>query len=275
MKKIISALMATALAFGASAQTFGKGDMVFDLGIGVGASDVPNYVGTISSTPIVQKTSAATFTQKIAFEYGVAQFGNLTIGVGASVGNAYGAKHDTFLSGKYNYTYHFTMYHYEKSNGRYRWVQTNSQDYRRKGTGTAKATAALEDVNVLVKGSVHYSFIPNLDVYGTFGLGFSAYKMLYSDYRSKTGFSTDRSTLNRNDTSNKYQSTYSYNDLDHVKWDDDTKADARFAMAFYVGARYFFTEHWGVNAEIGLVSAAYKASYNDYNIFSIGASYKF
>jgi len=274
MKKFCFMLSAVIISTSAYAQTFGKGDMVVDLGIGVGAAD---NVNVISYTPvaIIEKSSGATFTQKFAFEYGVAEFGKSSIGVGLLVDNAYGASYDALASGSYDYTYSFVGYRYQKNAaGRYRWEKYMDRAERRKGVAFADATYAIDNVDFMVKGSFHHQFIDNLDTYATLGLGASVYKLICSpDESAVQGVSEGSSTLDSSQT-NGIQLVYSYNDMDHVKW-NGTKAKARFAMAIFVGARYYLTPKWAINAEIGLTSASFKKDANTYNILSIGASYKF
>lgn len=274
MKKLFLLLFAGVMCASASAQIFSKGDMVVDLGIGAGRADNLETKGKFPDYSY-KKSSGATFTQKLAFEYGVAELGKSTIGLGVIVANAYGASYDGAASGKYDYKYNMDHYRYEKSNrGKYKWTRYQTTSERRKGKGVAKASYAVENVDFLVKGSFHHQFIDRLDTYGTFGVGLSVYKLLCSPDDDETlGFSADSNPFNSS-KDHGYQMVYSYDDLDHTKW-DGTSAKVRFAMALYVGARYYLTPSWAVNAEIGLTSASFKKDANNYNILSIGASYKF
>lgn len=275
MKKTSLLLVAAVFCASASAQTFGKGDMVFDLGIGVGSADNVEVKGNFPNYYGFKKSSGATFTQKIAFEYGVAEFGKASIGFGMIVGNAYGASYEAAAAGVYDYTYELSRYHYARNKGgRYVWSCYQSTSERRKGVGMAKASYAVENIDLLVKGSFHYQFIDNLDTYGTFGLGASVYKILCSPDKSVTqGFSTDSNSFDSTEPGN-YQLVYSYDDLSHAEW-SSSEAKARFAMALFVGARYYLTPNWAINAEFGLTSASFKENANTYNVLSVGASYKF
>lgn len=70
--------------------------------------------------------------------------------------------------------------------------------------------------------------------------------------------------------------TFSYDDLEHAEWGDLTYTKATAALATYIGARYFVTDNWAVNAHFGLISGNLKKSCgSSYNLFSVGASYKF
>ena len=47
-------------------------------------------------------------------------------------------------------------------------------------------------------------------------------------------------------------------------------------MALYVGATYYITDNWGIDAQIGMISSVLQKSYtNSFAIFAVGASYKF
>lgn len=277
MKKITLAIIALVAATGMSAQTFRPGDMVVDLGLGVGTADIVEISGSLDPLSIVsRKDNRATFTQKLAFEYGLMDYDGLgTIGVGLMINNAYGGGFNTITSGSYDYTYVQRAYRYGlNSHNRPVWNETNSRTIARKGVGTAKAHANINDFNFMIKASLHRQFIDRLDTYATIGFGVSAYKVSLSDFGETVGISSGESKLNRNDTDHTYQLDYYYNDLDHIKWESyETKA--RFAMALFVGARYYFTDNWAVNAEFGLNSISFHAHACNYNVLSFGASYKF
>lgn len=277
MKKTLFLALAIFAAQSVFGQTFGKGDMVADLGIGVGTAQVVKTTGKLLS-PKVEDASAPTFTQKLAFEYGVFQSGAMSIGIGGIIENAYGASHDIIVAGKYDYKYRYTMYKYtQNKGGRYVWSQSSSELRNRKGEGVARGTGTIDNAALLAKASFHYQFVDNLDTYATIGLGASAYTYMISPKTGDDntyGFSADSRTLDRNDKDSKYQSDFRYNDLDHAEWTGDA-TKIRFAMAFFVGARYYLTSNWGIHAEIGLNTATFKKKSNTYDIFSIGASYKF
>lgn len=97
-----------------------------------------------------------------------------------------------------------------------------------------------DDITFMPTASVHHGFTDRLDGYATLGLGFGL--------------------LN---------SRYSYQGV------SDGATTASFAMAFNLGARYWLNSNLAVNAQFGLVSAAWKNSYGSYNILSAGITYKF
>lgn len=273
MKKIFAALGALLLCAGANAQTFKVGDMVGDIGIGVGVANSFDQKGSKFPNWTFDKANKATFTQKIAFEYGVANIGSSVLGVGFLIDNAYGAGYTGIAYGTYDYNYSSTVWRYTTNHNRYVWSSGEPTIHNRKGAGYAKASMNLENVDVMLKASLHHEFIDNLDTYLTIGAGVSVYKWLISpDESVSTGLSKRNETLDRNDKHT--QVVFNYNDFDHVKWNGG-KAKAHFSMAAFVGARYYITPTWAVNAELGLTSASFKKNQNTFNIFSLGASYKF
>lgn len=272
MKKIFLLSM-LAVSFGTSAQIFQKGDIVVDLGIGVGAAQVTETKYTSNDIKIDDK-SKATFTQKLGFEFGVMNLSdNSSIGVGVNFNNSCGASHQSIISGNYDYSYSVLEYRKGSSQFGNKWDLIDVREENRKGSGSAQATTRIEDFNIMVKVAYHRQFIDNLDTYAAFGFGISSYRNLYSGYSHYEGFSqTDKSF--DSSYSNTYQLCYTYNDKAHVKWNKGG-ASARFVMAAYVGARYYLTENWGINAQLGLTSLSFKKDANNFSIFDIGVSYKF
>lgn len=185
MKKFaIAAIAALSMATAASASTPQKGDLIGDLGIGVGAMDGGG--------------SEAAFTQRLAIEYGVANFSMLSSDWTATVG-------------------------FQVNNGVY----------------TANHFTS-DDITFMPTASIHHGFSDSFDGYATLGLGFGLLNGRYSYQGVSNGSTT-----------------------------------ASFAMAFNIGARYWLSSNFALNAQFGLVSAAWKDSYGSYNILSAGITYKF
>ena len=252
-----------------NAQTFQKGDMILDVDLGFGTADAVEF-NKKQGIPVGRKVSTGTFTQKIAFEIGAADYGFGSFGIGAMITNAYGFGVNGVATGIYDYSY--KTEHYRKGSGRFKWEHYNSSTVQRKGMVSGDATTHVEDINILLKCSFHKQFVKNLDTYATLGLGASIYTAVINP-SDDIKFDSDGHMFDSN-YSNSYQVVFSYNDGDHVEWQGaDTKA--RFAMALFVGARYYLTTHWALNCELGLTSASFKENGNVYNICSIGTSYKF
>lgn len=185
--------------------------------------------------------------------------------------NSYGFGFDTKVVGSYDYSYVIT-YYVKKNN---RWTSNGTKTQHRNGSGIADATAHLDDISAMLKGSYHYSFSDRIDTYATLGFGVSFYKMSFSP---KEDGETDmfyeaNYPLDKNSTSPS-QPVFQYKDLDHVKWIEGS-SHARLAMALFIGMRYYITDKWAINGEFGLTSASFKKDCNVYNLLSIGASYKF
>lgn len=254
------------------ARGFHKGDMVADLNIGIGLADVVKVDGKGTSVN-AEAGTIPTFSQKIAFEYGIVQFGKSTIGIGGIISNAYGFSYDTKAAGSYDYTYVIT--YYKKSNGR--WKSNGTDTKRRRGEGIADATGNIDDINIMLKGSYHYNFSKNLDLYSTLAFGVSLYNTKLkpkSDSEDETGmFHIGSHTLDKN-SNLLTQPVYYYNDFDHVEWNNGS-THARLAMALNIGVRYYLTENWAINGEFGLTSASFKKDCNVYNLVAAGVSYKF
>lgn len=285
MKKIITVAVAILLCVTASAkrpkakqvnQTFSKGDLVVDLGFGLGISQ---YTDLNKDKNEVEKVSGATFTQKLGFEVGVAKFGKFTLGLGAMVNNSYGAGYESSIIGSYNYTYFRSTHSWSQYAGpRPQWT-TRTEEIRRTGFPKADADAHIDAISVLIKGSLHYQFVKNLDTYATIGLGIAGRKTIYSNQRNTKGL--DAGSREFNPGNHTVQISYSFDDAEHVVW-KDSEMTTQFAFAIAVGARYYLTDNWALNAEIGLNSADFKEGFTtkkvklaDLSIFSIGASYKF
>lgn len=111
-----------------------------------------------------------------------------------------------------------------------------------------------DDISFMPMASLHYGMTDNFEVYGTVGAGvaimnysytYSAAIDEYAGSKGKTSISDGRST-------------------------------GAFAMSLHAGARYYFSESWAANVQLGLINAAFKSSWgHSYNFFSVGASYTF
>ncbi len=267
-KFLLLGLLAVSGALSVAAQgVFNKGDRKADLTIGVGTVAYPD-------------NSGVTFDQHLGMEWGIASFADkFTLGIGFTVNNSYGGSIESMVAGTYDYTYVRRSYGKTYSYKTNKWESFNdTKEIRRNGVGTADADVAREDVNALFTAAIHFSPMAKLDTYLKVGAGVGYMSWLVSNLRNESGFKS----ANVHDTSSSkvHQTTdsYSYDDLDHVKW-QGFKSKVVPAMSFYLGATYMLTEKWGVDAQIGLISANIKGSKkgypNSYGIFALGASYRF
>lgn len=256
MKKVFLSAALCIVCATVSAQEFDKGDRRLDFSIGVG------LVGGNGK-------STTSFDQHVGMEWGVGRIANkVTVGLGFSINNTYAPGDKTKIAGTYDYYYN-------------RYVNSGVIDYNnsdrihRKGTGTADAKISREDINALLTLSFHYYPLPKLGVYTRIGAGVGVMNYVVGATSNEDGFhakDVDKTV----GTGSRY--VYSYNDLDHVKWDS---MQSKFvpALAAYVGVTYRLNDRWGVDAQVGLLSANIKdkdKGYpNSYSVFAIGASYKF
>lgn len=121
-------------------------------------------------------------------------------------------------------------------------------------TPELKSKLTRDDISIMPTVSLHGKFVRNLDLYATFGLGLGI--------------------MNWKENVTMYETVDPNTVL--VKTIKDSNSTACFSTGFYVGARYFLNESWGLNAQIGLISANVRKSWgNSYNVFSIGGSYRF
>lgn len=284
MKKILficaSAIMASA-AFTTNARTIDDNSRFLELGIGVGASE---HNGT-----------SGMFTQRIASEWIVKDNvfrlfeKDFALGLGFQLDNSVGGRYSTFLSGEYDYSYYKTITTQKKDNGHGRPITTTeTQREHRKGVGVATADVTRDNLSFMPTVSLHAKVVDNFDFFVTYGMGLGIMTNSLGNYEPtdyvpgighiKNGMEKvdyyNKTTMPNGDVS---ETRYSYNDAEHAKYNTkgyETKAT--FACAFYVGARYFINDSWGINAQFGLVSANVKKSYgNSYNILSVGATYSF
>jgi hypothetical protein len=265
MKRFLlcSAIVLSAIAM--SAQAFDVGDQKAGISIGLG----------IVST---DKTRA-TFDQHLNMEWGVANIADrFTLGVGFAVNNAYGAKFSSVAQGSFDYEYTRVISTREK-NDHNRWVtSSDSQDIRRKGSGIASCDEAIEDINAMATISMHFSPTSRLDTYAKFGVGVGVKSSVLSNFHDESGFEEADYEKTYTYSNRESTTTFSYKDLDHVTW-EGRSAKVAPAFAFYIGATYYITSNWGIDAQLGLVSSNIKVSdtgkASSYSLIALGASYKF
>jgi len=237
-----------------AAETPEKGDMIVEAGIGAGMVDYDE--------------SKALFTQRIGAEWVIVPElinDKFTLAAGVYINNGYGADVDTKAVGSYDYQYTITV--------RSKRTGTTYNHQRRTGYGTADVNIKREELNLLPTLSLRYHITPRFDAYLSIGAGVGMMHSIMGKKKNLKGFSKD--SYNHTDNIGTTRS-YHYNDLDHVDWGDATFTKVTASIAAYVGARYFITDNWGVNAQVGLISANLKKSYShSFNLFSIGATYKF
>lgn len=273
MRNLKFILGAAMLAGGitASAQAFSKGDVVADLNIGAGVANTTDVrYSEADKKNVVEEATKGLFTQRLGVEFGIYNINKkMSLGLGFSFLNAVGNTH-MYATGSYDYEY--TVFTYEKGNRNSWWI-TDSRQNRRTGTGTALAKATLVDFTAMVRLAYHYSFSDKLDTYLGVGFGVSRMSTCFSDFTDESGFGKKTEVLDKDYRFNT-QLVYSFNDYDHVEWSNGG-SDGRFAAAVYLGARYYVTDHIGIQAELGLPNVTCRKDFNNYSIFSIGASYKF
>ncbi len=246
---------------------FNKGDRKADLTVGVG-------------TVAYYQESRSTFDQHFGMEWGVGTIAEkITLGIGFNINNSYGGSYESVIAGTYDYTYNFRTYGkiYKYSTKKWETINDNKQA-KRQGMGTADADVAREDVNAQFTVAIHYSPISRLDTYFKIGAGVGYMNWIVSNIRNEEGFKKADYNKTTESSITNYTTTYSYNDLDHVKW-EGFKSKIVPAMSVYLGATYMLTSKWGLDAQIGLISAnikGYKKGYpNSYGIFALGTSYRF
>lgn len=256
---------------GMYAGEFGKGEMVLDFGIGAGTLQVVNTEYNSQREVITDKTKKAAFTQKLGFEVGVYDFSEVSsLGFGVNINNSCAASYNSVVMGSYDYTYTSTT---RRKANRNRWETYETLGHHRQGTGIASAKSSIDELNVMFKLAYHHKLVDNLDTYIAAGFGVASSMTSYSDYTDTKGF-TEMSKPFDPDYSGSHQINYYYNDLDHVVWQNSAAA-AKFAIAAYIGARYYFGEHWGATMELGINSLSLKKEANNFSILNLGVCYKF
>ncbi len=257
MKKLFLPVALCLVCTTVSAQEFDKGDRRLDFSVGIG------MIGSDGE-------STTSFDQHVGMEWGIGRIANkVTVGLGFSINNTYAPGDKIMIAGTYDYYYN-------------QYVNSAVIDYNkwdrihRKGTGTAEAKLSREDINALLTLSFHYYPLPKLGVYTRIGAGVGVMNYLLGATSNEKGFhakNVDKTV----DTGSRY--VYSYNDLDHVKWETNMQSKVVPALSAYIGVTYRLNDRWGVDAQVGLLSANIKdkdKGYpNSYSLFAIGASYKF
>ncbi len=255
MKKLLSLTILCLACVTATAQVFEKGDRIADLSIGVGS--------------VAYGKSYTTFDQHFGMEWGVASIADVvTIGVGFTVNNSFASFGKRTILGIYDYYYS-------------RRVNSGVIDYNgtqqvhREGVGSADAVLFRDDVNAQATVSFHYSPLQKLDVFAKVGAGIGVMNYTVGKISNEQGFSSNSHTGSLGQGGTVME--YSYNDLDHVKW-DKPKSKAVPAISVYSGAAYYLTDNWGVEALLGLISTNVwnEIFYgNSYGVFAVGVTYKF
>lgn len=231
---------------------FAKGDIVANVGLGV---------GTLSGS--------STFGQQIGMEWCIVDGWldkRASLGIGFSIDNSAFGKYTEFKYGTFNYQY--PIYGPSINSNREIWEIKNYGT--RNGIGSTWCDVTQDNLAFLVTGSFHFQFIDRLDTYGSIGLGFGLNFRSFR-YYGENGFESES-----NLTSNFRR--WSYNDLDHVVWSDgsqDAKTGACFAMSVLIGARYYFTEHFAANVELGMIGGCLTSRGMGSTILGFGVSYKF
>lgn len=246
---------------------FNKGHRKVDLTLGIGTVNYPDK-------------SRVTFDQHVGMEWGIASIADkLTVGIGFNINNTYGGTFDGMVTGRYNYSYNWLSYGKTYSYKYDKWEPfRKNKKVEREGIGTADADVSREDVNAQFVTAIHFSPMPKLDTYLKLGAGVGCMSWVVSNIRNEVGFG--KADVNNTSSSNIHEVTdsYKYDDLAHVKW-DGYRSKVVPAFSVYLGATYMFTDKWGVDAQIGLISANIKGNKkgypNSYSIFALGASYRF
>lgn len=271
MKRLLLFAVAGLLSVSVVAQVFKVGDTRANLSIGV---------GSLSSS----YGSAATFDQHFTMEWGVASIGDkFTIGIGFAINNNFRDLGSSSLEGQYDYSIS-TKYDHRNYLTDYR-LRTDYRIIHRKGTGNADCDLSADHVDLLFLATIHYSLIKNLDLYGIVGAGMGVMTYPTRNIENVSGFS-ERNYQGSED-GNRYGSgyyfktyPYYYNDLDHVKW-EGIEPQIVPSIAVYIGATYYFSEHWGIDLQVGLLNANFivneehKFNFNSFGTFAVGATYKF
>ncbi len=116
-----------------------------------------------------------------------------------------------------------------------------------------------DDISFMPMASLHYGMTDKLEVYGSVGVGVALMNHSYTY--------PPADIINMIYKSNSYSGRTSCS---------DGESSAAFAMSLYAGARYYFSESWAANVQLGLINAAFKSSWgHSYNFLSVGASYTF
>lgn len=271
------------------AQTYKRGDLIGSVGIGY---------ASMKNLPDTKDEFRPAFSQKVALEWIIKDGwikNKAALGLGFIIDNAFGGKHDQYRLGVYNYTYTYTT-RKENSSGRPKYEYTTYKK-QRKGSGSAISELKRDDLKAIAATTFHYNPISKLDTYFTFGLGVAVGFRGSGKNRNQQGFNS----VHEDYGTGKFEIKEHYDDIDHVKWVDGLKkTKVGLAVATFIGARWWFSDKLAVNAEVGMLGAAFlgksdiadRESFKDAglkdkdipdeveygnsnNIFSVGISYRF
>lgn len=250
-----------------AAQQLSTGDIMVDAGLGAGC--------------ITASKTKATFTQRIGVEYIVMDnleiFGQrFAIGAGFAVTNGYASMGRGEVAGIFDYDYAMTRTGFITDNSGVRQNINETTMVNRSGIGTAVTTFKRDDLTFMPQATLHYTPIDGVDTYLTVGIGVGMLNSYTGGKNGYEGFGTDTYYKNEITSTSNTTTVYAYNDADHADWSFDKATEATFAMAVYAGMRYWFTQNIAANVQVGMISGALKKSWgNSYDLFSIGATYRF
>lgn len=242
--------------------TFSKGDKTANLSIGLGSLN-----------------NSFSFGQQFSMEWCVADGwinNRASLGIGFAINNNAFGKYTTFLTGYYDYTYTHTTYHSNIPS----WLNIDKQytnTQHREGTGSCWADVTQDNISAMATCSFHFQFTNKLECYALigFGAGVNFNDFEYYNIRGLSKKNYDK-THQRGSNGIKTRDVYSYNDFDHVVWDQGIKEiRACFAMSGLVGARYYFAPQWAAQMELGLIGGTFNRQTSGCTVWSIGISHKF
>ena len=248
---------------------FKKGEFIGNVGIGIG-------------THGAHGTGAATFTQKLSFEYALREINDKsTLSIGFMASNSYGGSGKTILLGTYDYSYTWTTQSHLRdytARGRAYKDSYSSRQVHRSGVGTAEADVSYDDVKLMPTVSYHYQLMSSLDLYATLGIGVAIMNRLVSDMSNYSGFKSKNvnERASYGSDGQYVADIYSFNDKDHAVFEDGAYHKVGATFAINVGARYYFSEHWGIYGELGLMAVTVKSDTpKSWEWFTAGCTYKF
>lgn len=268
MKLLAAGAMALAMTSPAAAQTVSRGDILVDAGIGIGV--------------LKSGDNHTMFTQRIAAEYIIKDdlqlFGrNFAVGAGLSVTNGYCGLGNGVVMGIYDYDYYVYRYGWQVVEGR-RQVIDEVHAVNRAGGGEAVAPFKRDDLTFLPQATLHYEPMTGLDVYVGVGIGLGLANSWTGTKTAITSgdFGSDNIYQTTQNNTQNIVVKAAYNDMDHAEWKDGCGTNATFAMAVYAGARYWLTDKFAANMQVGMLGGAIKKSIgSSYDLFSVGLTYRF
>ena len=243
------------------AQTFEKGSVVVSA----------QGIGGIMDTPDDNKLG---YGGRLSVEFSVADNlfnGKGSFGIGLVASDLYGGTYESMNVGSYDYQYTVTTYVKRNS-----MIETSHDQMKRKNKGTAECDVNRNDATLMATLALHIEFAEHLDTYLMLGGGATYCTRSFSNYRNTFNFErVDH--IESKPSVNGYKVpvlSYSYDDFKHVKWEG---FDPKFfpAAMGVIGARYYFTDHFAVNAEAGLSTFTIKKNLNAMTFGGVGVSFKF